>query len=130
MKMNSFGYTKDIVTKDTKTPALLMHYYPGEKPDILIPINGDIWVCKFDEFFDAGFEDGFGNNVIFIPICGHDCKPRTTARMAFNYFMNGADSGEYGEPTMHNEADHRRTYFAALYKMKTGHDIIFKAKEV
>lgn len=126
MKMNSRGYTKDVVVKDAKTPALLMYYYPEEKPDILIPINGDIWVCEFDEFFDAGFDE----DVIFTIINRKDCATRADARIAFEYFRNGADSHEYGESTDHNEAEHRRTHFAALFKMKKGYEIVFKTKEV
>lgn len=123
--MKSFGYVKDVITRKTNTPVLMMHYFPDEKPDMLIPIAGDIWVCQFDEFFDAGLDE----NVTIIPICAHECKPRTAARIAFDYFMNGADSGEYGESMEHNEEEHRRAHFSALFKMKKGHELVFKFKE-
>lgn len=126
MKKSFTSYVKDTVVRKTNTPVLMMHYFADEKPDLLIPIGDDIWVCQFDEFFDAGLNE----SVTIIPICGHECKPRTAARIAFDYFMNGADSGEYGESMEHGESDHRKAHFAALFKMKKGHEIVFKTKEV
>lgn len=123
--MKNFSYVKDTIIRDAKTPVLMMCYFKDEKPDLLIPIGGDIWVCEFDEFFDAGLDE----NVTIIPVCGHECKARTNERAAFEYFMNGADSGEYGESMEHFEDEHRRKYFADLYKFKTGNELKFKLKE-
>lgn len=124
--MKNFNYVKDTIVRDTNTPVLMMCYFKDEKPDLLIPIAGDIWVCEFDEFFDAGLDE----KVSIYPICGHECKPRTDERIAFNYFMEGADSGEYGESMRPFEEEHRRQHFAALYKFKTGNELVFKLKEV
>lgn len=123
--MKNYNYVKDTVVRDAKTPVLMMCYHTdvGEKPDFLIPIGSDIWVCEHDEFFDAGLDE----NAVIIPV-GHGLKG--AARAAYEYFYMGADSGEYGESMEHFEDEHRRHNFAILYKAMTGKELVFKLKEV
>ena len=127
--MKNFSYVKDTIVRDAKTPVLMMCYFKDEKPDLLIPIGGDIWVCEFDEFFDAGLDE----NATIIAVNGHSFRGsadvQRDARLAWEYFYNGADSKEYGESMEPFEEEHRRMYFAALYEGVTGIKMNFKLKE-
>lgn len=129
--MKNYAYVKDTIVRDAKTPVLMMCYHTdvGEKPDLLIPIAGDIWVCEYDEFFDAGLDEG----VTILPVSPKSFKGSETvkrdARLAWEYFYNGADSKEYGESMVAFEEEHRRTYFSHLYEAVTGNKMVFKVKE-
>lgn len=126
--MKNYNAAKDYVVRKIPMPALMLcaHLGNGEKPDILIPIGNDIWVCEFNEFFDAGLDE----NATIIPVDGRSFKGSASvirdARMAWEYFYKGADSGEYGESMMPFEEQHRRMHFAAIYEGVTGKKMIFK----
>lgn len=127
--MKSYTAEKAVIVRDAKEPVIMLcHNLPDEKPDLLHIVGGEVWITDWDTFFDAGLMGD--DEVQYLPICGSMTKPRTDARIAWEYFFAGADSGEYGEPWSEAEGQHRRDHFAALATLLLGHQFIFKAKEV
>lgn len=126
--MKNYNAAKEVIVRDRPMPALMMCFdiENGEKPVMLIPIAGDVWVCEFNEFFDAGLDE----NATIIAVNSHSFKGsadvQRDARLAWEYFYNGADSKEYGESMMPFEDEHRRKYFAALYEGVMGNKLNFK----
>lgn len=126
--MKNYNAAKDYVARKIPMPALMMcfHIENGEKPDILFPIGNDIWVCEFDEFFDAGLDEG----ATIIPVNAESfmgsADVQRDACRGWEYFYNGADSKEYGESMEPHEKEHRRMHFAAIYEGVTGKKMIFK----
>lgn len=121
MKMNTFD--KPVI-RDAKEPVIMLcaHLSNDEKPDLLHIVGGEVWVTDWDSFFDAGFDD----QCQFLPVSGDMTKPQTEARSAWEYFYNGADSGEYGEPFSAAENENRKRHMAALFELVTGNKLIFK----
>lgn len=121
MKMNTFD--KPII-RDAKEPVIMLcaHLGNDEKPDLLHIVAGEVWITDWDSFFDAGFD----GECQFVPVSGDMTKQGTAARLAWEYFYNGADSGEYGEPWNSPENENRKRHMAALYELATGNKLIFK----
>lgn len=122
MKMNSRGYTKDVVVTDAKTPCLMVMSAEKEVVAMLHVIDGEVWVSDFDTFMDAGFE--------------HE---HTIVPMFRNEAANGAlreawlileDVHEYGDPGTVAESLERRKAFAAMWKYKTGKELVFKTEVI
>lgn len=127
--MKNYNPDKAVIVRDAKEPVIMLcaHLSNGEKPDLLHIVAGEVWITDWDTFFDAGFDE---ENIQYLPVNGAMTKPQTDARIAWEYFYGGADSGEYGEPWSKAENDHRRMHFAALFELATGHKFVFKDKEV
>lgn len=123
--MRNLSYTPDrAIARKTKPVAFMdmTNASNKEKPDFIFPVGVEIWTAPFDEFMDAGFEGEYN----IIPITSASFPKHGDARIAFDYFYNGADSGEYGEPMMPFEGQHRRDHYAKMFKHIVGHEIIFK----
>ena len=124
--MKNYNSEKAVIVRDAKEPVIMLcHNLPDEKPDLLHIVGGEVWITDWDTFFDAGLDE---DNVQYLPVSGSMTKPQTDARIAWNYFFEGADSGEYGEPWSEAENEHRKEHFAALASLVLGHE--FKFKEV
>lgn len=127
--MKNYNPDKAVIVRDAPELVIMLcaHLDNGEKPDLLHIVGGEVWITDWDTYFDAGMEE---DNTRFMAINGAMTKPQTDARIAWEYFYNGADSGEYGEPWSEAENKHRKQHFAALASLLLGHKFIFKDKEV
>lgn len=114
------------MAKQIKNPCIMMaqHVSFGDKPDFIHVVGKDVWITDFDTFMDAGFADECRTVVI------GDYPPEESkkARDAYDYFYEGGDSGEYGEPMEPFEDEHRRRHFMALWEFITGEVVEFKVK--
>lgn len=123
--MKNYNSEKAVIIRDAKEPVIMLcaHLSNNEKPDLLHIVAGEVWITDWDTFFDAGLEE---ENVQYLPVSGSMTKQGTDARIAWEYFYNGADSGEYGEPFSAAENEHRKQHFAALASLALGHKFMFK----
>lgn len=122
--MRNYNRSNDTIVRDAKPVAFMdtTNVHNGEKPDFIFPVGNDIWTAPFDEFMDSGFADEY----VIKPINSSIFPTRGDNRIAFDYFYNGCDSGEYGEPMEPFEDRHRRSHYATLFQYVIGHEIVFK----
>lgn len=126
MKMNAYGYTKDVVVKDAKSPCLMVMSISDAAPDVfqtpvmLHIVAGEVWVTDYDTFMDAGFAAEHS----IIPIGQNAGWGSSDAVRNAWIVYDGID--EFGEPGSVLERIEWREMFSALYKFATGNEIIFK----
>lgn len=113
---------------DAKAPCLMVMPIAvqfgdklSEKPVFLHPVGGEVWVTDFDTFMDAGFEVEHR----IIPIDTNEGYGASqTVALAWDYLTHCIS--EFGEPTSVTDIIDRAAAFSALWKFKTGDDIVFK----
>lgn len=126
MKMNAYGYTKDIEVRAAKTPCLMVMSVRESNPDemaepvMLHIVAGEVWVTDYATFMDAGFIDEH----TIVPIATNegwdDAKAVRDAWVVYDGIA------EFGEPGSVLESIEWREMFAALWKFKTGNELVFK----
>lgn len=129
MKMNAYGYTKDTVVRAAKMPCMMVMSISSVDPEqmaepAMIHVVGDeVWVTDWSTFMDAGFEAEHS----IIPIAANEgwdsSKEMREAWLVFD------DICEYGEPGSVVDNLDRKAMMSAMYKFKTGIDLVFKKEE-
>lgn len=95
----------------------------GQKPDFVHVAGTKVVITDFDTFMDCGWQ--YEHRII--PVGDYpDRDADKEAYDAYDYFYEGADSGEYGESETPLEEERRHKHFAALWRYLTKEIVIFK----